>query len=168
MVSTASAEVYPQNTLSAFTNCLPEQLNLEGDWEVALLEISYPSLINNLTKGNFWYIHKNEKYPKTNHYVTQIELNQFISCTIEPGLYQSTDQILIAVNENLKKNWEGNKNNFNLSWSVNQITRKIDFTLPHKDSLSVFGNPDLNCILGFLPITSWITLLAQVFFLRIS
>ena len=53
LVSTASAEIYPQNTLSAFTNCLPEQLNLEGDWEVALLEISYPSLINNVTKGNF-------------------------------------------------------------------------------------------------------------------
>ena len=53
------------------------------------------------------------------------------------------------MNENLKKNWKGKKKNFNLNWSVNQIKRKIDFTLPHKDSLLVFGNPDLNCILDF-------------------
>ena len=149
LVSSASSEIYPQNSLSAFTNFLPEQLNLEGDWEVALLEISYPSLINNVTSGKFWYIHKNDKYQKTNNYVTQKDLEQFIPCRIEPGLYQSTDQILIALNENLKKNWKGNKKNFNLNWSVNQVSRKIDFELPHKDSLLVLGSPDLSAILGF-------------------
>ena len=44
LVSNASGELFPHNTLSSFTNLLPEQVNLEGQWEVALSEISYPSM----------------------------------------------------------------------------------------------------------------------------
>ena len=39
-VFTASGEFFPDNTLSSFTNFLPEQLNLEGQWEAAISEIS--------------------------------------------------------------------------------------------------------------------------------
>ena len=44
LVSHASGEFFPDNPLSSFTNFLPEQVNLEGQWEVAILEISYPSM----------------------------------------------------------------------------------------------------------------------------
>ena len=67
----APFESYPQNSLSAFTNLLPEQQNPEGDWEVVLLKISYPSLINNVASGKFLYNQKIEKYHKTNNYLTQ-------------------------------------------------------------------------------------------------
>ena len=40
LVSNASGELFPDNTLSSCTNFLPEQLNLEGQWEVAISEIS--------------------------------------------------------------------------------------------------------------------------------
>ena len=40
----ASGELFPDNTLSSFTNFLPEQLNLQGQWEVAISEISYRSI----------------------------------------------------------------------------------------------------------------------------
>ena len=42
LVSNASAQLVPDNTLSSFTIFLPEQLNLEGEWEVAISEIAYP------------------------------------------------------------------------------------------------------------------------------
>ena len=35
LVSNASAQIIPDNTLKPFTNFIPEQLNLEGQWEVA-------------------------------------------------------------------------------------------------------------------------------------
>ena len=38
LVSNASGQLFPDNTLSFFTNFLPEQLNLEGQWEVAMSE----------------------------------------------------------------------------------------------------------------------------------
>ena len=53
LVSNASGELFPDNTLSSFTNILPEQLNLEGQWEVAISEISYPSMYQNITEGKF-------------------------------------------------------------------------------------------------------------------
>ena len=42
MVSNASAQLFPDNTLSSFTNFLPEQLNLEGQREVAISKITLP------------------------------------------------------------------------------------------------------------------------------
>ena len=40
LVSNPSRELFPENTLSSLINFLPEQLNLEGQWEVAISEIS--------------------------------------------------------------------------------------------------------------------------------
>ena len=55
LVSNESAQLFPDNTLSSLTNFLPEQLNLDGQWEVAISEISYPSMYQNVTEGNFMF-----------------------------------------------------------------------------------------------------------------
>ena len=49
----ASGELFPDNGLSSFTNFVPEQVNLEGQWKAAISEISYPSMYQNITKGYF-------------------------------------------------------------------------------------------------------------------
>ena len=43
LVSNASFYRYPNNSLSSFTNFLPEQIHFKGEWKVALSELSYPS-----------------------------------------------------------------------------------------------------------------------------
>ena len=53
MVSNASGEMFPDNTLTSFTNFFSEQVNLEGQWEVAISEISYPSMYQNITERKF-------------------------------------------------------------------------------------------------------------------
>ena len=53
LVFNASGELFPDNTISSFTNFLPEQVNLEGQWEVAISEISYSSMYHNITEGYF-------------------------------------------------------------------------------------------------------------------
>ena len=40
--SNASMEHFPDNTLTHYTVKLPKHVSLEGDWEVALMEIHYP------------------------------------------------------------------------------------------------------------------------------
>ena len=55
LVSNESAQLFPDDALSSFTNFLPEQLNLEGQWEVAISEKSYPSRYQNVTEGNFTF-----------------------------------------------------------------------------------------------------------------
>ena len=58
LVSNASAQLFPDKTLRSFTNFLPEQLNLEGQWEVAISEISYPTRYQNVTQGKFMFFDK--------------------------------------------------------------------------------------------------------------
>ena len=66
LVSNASGELFPNNTLSSFTNFLPELVNLEGQWEVAISERSYTSIYQNITEGNFkFYDEKRSKSTAT-------------------------------------------------------------------------------------------------------
>lgn len=42
VVSNASMEIFPENTLSKFVNKLPQTIHLDGDWVVGVHEIFYP------------------------------------------------------------------------------------------------------------------------------
>ena len=55
LVSNASAQLNSDNTLTSFTNFSQEQLNLEGQWKVAITEKSYPSMYQNVTDGKFMF-----------------------------------------------------------------------------------------------------------------
>ena len=85
LVSNASSELFPDNTLSSFTNFLPEQVNLEGQWEVTVSEISYPSMYQNVTEVKFLF-HDNELSKTKDYYY------------LEPGLYHSITDIVEAMN----------------------------------------------------------------------
>ena len=52
----ASFNCYPDNSLKSFTNFLPKQIHLKGEWEFAISEIPYPSLYRNITEGKFTFV----------------------------------------------------------------------------------------------------------------
>ena len=52
LVSSASMNIFPQNTLSSFKNYLNEEINLEGDCRVALSEIIFPAKISQVNKSD--------------------------------------------------------------------------------------------------------------------
>ena len=85
LVSNASEELFPDNTLTSFTKFLPEQVNLEAQWEVAISEISYPSMYQNITEGYFEFF--DEKLPKSSS-----------ANNLEPGLYTSITDLEEAMN----------------------------------------------------------------------
>ena len=85
LVSNASAQLFPNNTLGSFTIFLPEQLILDGQWEVAISEISYPSMYQNVTEGKFMFFDK--KLSKSSEFFY-----------LEPGLYPSITDIIEAMN----------------------------------------------------------------------
>ena len=92
LVSNASLNVYPRNTISSFTNFLPDNITLEGNWEVALLELSHPAEIHNVTQGEF-----------------TIQLNPIpqqyfqYNVSIPPGLYTSVADVIFAMNTEISK-----------------------------------------------------------------
>ena len=56
LVSNASFHFYPNNSLSSFTNFIPEQIHLKGEWEVDISEKSYPSLYQNDAERSFTFV----------------------------------------------------------------------------------------------------------------
>ena len=58
LVSSASMNVLKDNTLVNFKNLLNEEINLQGEWRVAVTEITFPTQINNVTDNNIVYYKK--------------------------------------------------------------------------------------------------------------
>ena len=132
LVSNASFDCYSNNTLISFTKFLPEQINLEREWEVAFTELSYPSLYQNITEGKFFYLDGATPNTKPSDYYT-----------IDPGLYLSISDI---VNEMNKKIQERKK--YEIILHVNKITQRISLSLPIENSLLVIFSADLCHVFG--------------------
>jgi len=64
--SNSSAEYYPDNTVARYTTKLADKIELEGHWEVGLAEISVPSAVQNVVRGQYYYsIYVNDVHIRT-------------------------------------------------------------------------------------------------------
>ena len=133
LVSNASAQLFPDNTLSCFTHFLPEQLNLDGQWEVAISEISYPSMYQNVTKGKFMFFDK--KLSKSSEFYY-----------LEPGLYPSIMDIIEAMNILIQERRNHSENCIKVK--VSRRTQKVEIYLANEGSGLAFFSTDLGHIFG--------------------
>ena len=78
LVSNASFICYPNRNLSSFTNFLPEQIHLKGEWEVAI--------------SIFTFVDGRE---------SSEEKSKVVQMHIEPRLYPSFVDIVVAMNNKL-------------------------------------------------------------------
>jgi len=51
--SNSSMDCYTENSVARFTTKLYDALELEGDWEVGLTQISFPSDVENVLGGHW-------------------------------------------------------------------------------------------------------------------
>ena len=135
LVSNASFDCYPNNTLSSFTNFLPEQINLDGEWEVAITELSYPSLYQTITEGKFFYLDEATPDTKPSDYYT-----------LDPGLYPSISDIVNEMNRKIQERKKYEKTPIKLH--VNKITQRISLSLPNQNSLLCIFSADLCHVFG--------------------
>ena len=133
LVTNASGEFFPNNTLSSFTNFLPEQVNLEGQWEVANSELSYPSMYQNTTEGKFKFF--GEKLLKSTS-----------TYNLEPGLYTSITDIVEAMNTLIQE--RNNHNETCITVKVSRRTQKVVIMLANDTSGLAFCSIDLGHIFG--------------------
>ena len=127
LVSNASGELFPDNTLSYFTKFLPEQVNLEGQWEVAISEKSYPSMYQNITEGKFKFFDK-------------IFSKSTSTYSIEPGLYTSITDIVEAMNKLIQE--RNNHNETCITVKVSRRTQKVVIMLANDSSGLAFCSID--------------------------
>ena len=132
LVPNASAQLFPDNTLSSFTNFLPEQLNLEGQWEVAFSELSYPSIYQNVTAGKFMFFDK--KFSKSSEFYY-----------LDPGLYPSITDIVEVVNTFVQEKHSHNESCITIRVSRNQ---KVEIYLAIEGSGFVFFSTNRGHIFG--------------------
>ena len=131
LVSNASGELLPDKTLSSFTNFLPEQVNLEEQWEVAISEISYASINQNITEGFFNFF--DEKLSKSTS-----------TYNLEPGLYTSVTDIVEATNTRVQE--RNNHNETCTTVKVSRISQKVVIILADDTSGLAFCSTDLGHI----------------------
>ena len=133
LVSNASSQLFPNNTLCSFKNFLPKQVNLEGQWEVAVSEISYPSMYQNVTEGQFLF-HDNDSSKRKQYYY------------LKPGLHHAFTDIVETMISLIK-----NKNNHNticIGLKVDRRTQETAFLLVDDESSLVISSMDLGHVFG--------------------
>ena len=133
LVSNASAQLIPDNTLSSFTNFLPEQLNLHGQWEVAISEISYPSMYQNVTERKFMFSYKKLSKSSEVYY-------------LEPGLYPSITDLVEAMNILIQE--RHNHSEICIKVKVSRRTQKFEIYLANEGSGLAFFSTNLGHIFG--------------------
>ena len=101
LVPNESSQLFPNITLSAFTKFFPEQLNLDGQWDVAISEISLSLMYEIVTEGKFIF---NDKVSKTND-----------AYYLEPGLFSPITDLM--EDENTLIQGKNNHGDSCISWS---------------------------------------------------
>ena len=133
LVSQASEQFFPASTLSSFTNFLPEQMNLEGQWEVANFGKSYPSMYQNITKRNFMFCDK--KLSKSSEFYY-----------LELGLYPSITHIVEAMNTLIQE--RHNHSEKCITAKVSRRKQKVEIYLATEGSDLALFITDLGHIFG--------------------
>ena len=133
LVSNASAPLFPDNTLSSLINFLPEQLNRDGQWQVANSEISHPSMYQNVTDGKIMFFDK--KLSKSSEFYY-----------LEPCLYPSITDIVEALNIFIKERHNHNENCIKVK--VCRRTQKVEIYLTNEGSGLALFSMDLGHVFG--------------------
>ena len=107
---------------------MPEQVNLDGQWEVAISEVSYPSIYQNVTEGKFMFY--DEKLSKTT-----------AAYFLEPGLYSSITDIVEAMNTLIQE--RNNHRDTCITIKVSRVLQKVKVYLANEDSSLAIFSTDL-------------------------
>lgn len=141
LVSNASMNIYKDNTLASFTNFLPEQINLDGEWDVALSEITCPSLYHNVTDGTFKFF---------NDITSRSETDEDVTFTIPKGMYYSAMEIVKHMNKLIKDKYNKPSSDLPIKLTWNALDYHIELTLENEIVvLDLSGSNDLLHIFGF-------------------
>ena len=112
---------------------LPEQVNLEGQWEGAISEISYTSMYQNITEWNFKFF---DEKPS----------NSTSTYNLELGLYTSITDIVETMNTLIQE--RNNHNEICITVKVSRKTQKNVTMLANDTSGLAFCSTDLGHIFG--------------------
>ena len=122
---------FPNIRLNSFTNFLPKQVTLEGQWEVAISKIPYPSMYQSTLEEKFKFF--DEKLSKS-----------MSTYNLEPGLYTYITDIVEAMNTIIQE--RNNHNETCITVKVSRRSQKVLFLVANDTSGPAFCSTDLDHI----------------------
>ena len=120
LVSNASSQVCPQNATASFTNFLPDKNELDGSWEVVLVEVSYPGICYNV-EGGLMTFHYDEKFKHV--------------FAIPPAVFNSMDEFVKSLTDIPKKSRHPKNLDPQFSINIDKESRRLTFC--NKESQNV-------------------------------
>jgi len=147
LVSNSSTKVFPANNASSFKTILPKPIRLIGDYEVALVEMTYPQTIKTLRHNDAWIRLRDTSKP-----------NMLRKQYLRDRNYQLFNQILWELNDFIHRKEkrmleDANESaDFKMTADFERDREKhlMSFRLFNKDGSLEFSQP-LSKILGFYP-----------------
>ena len=134
LISNASIKIFNENTIASFRNQLSQPIHLQGEWQVALTSLSFPSNINNVDSAEI-VVYKASM-------TDQIESNNRSGQLrkIRAGIYNSWEDLVSEIVRITKLK------HFDRKFDV--ITQKLTLTFGKNEGLS-FQDNEIPSILAF-------------------
>ena len=103
LVSIGSMDIHADNTMASFRNHLSQPLHLEGDWRVAVSEITFPHNVKNITTTDFFIYTdktvKEDKVIRTKGGSKIIRQDWNDNAKIEAGQYKTIREVVNALED---------------------------------------------------------------------
>ena len=130
--SNSSGAYYPDNTLSDFTTKLFKPIDLTGEWEVALTEISFPHSFYNITEPFNRILYSGNG-----------SLRNVKTFNIPPGYYHDLKELFLTMHEMMDELGQRN-----IKLTLNKNTQKVKVKLD--GGAFIEFRAELAAMLGFV------------------
>ena len=127
--SNSSMQFYPKNKTSNYITKLPKRLQLDGEWEVGLVEIKYPHTWYNIREGK-----------------NGIEIYQpgrFKQLNIKAGYYKNVPELIKYINKEVDFNHD-----LNVKFAYDDISKRVKVKCVN--DATIILHSDVARILGFV------------------
>ncbi len=128
--SNASLDTFPDNKTTSYRVKLPQNIDLEGSWEVGLYSITYP---------NTWYTLQ-DNFDTHVYYADRS--GTFSTVHVSYGYYETMQELIKAMNKVLARDV-----NDNIKFTYNVLTGKVTVQLKNGYQLVLTGR--LSIVFGF-------------------
>jgi len=88
MLENSSKASCPQNSVAQYTTKLNGQIELDGEWEVGLTEISFPFDVDNVLEGECYFVVSNPEYDDSN-----------LKITLATGYYDMFEELSVGLHD---------------------------------------------------------------------
>jgi len=135
--SNSSMDYYPQNTVAQYTTKLNTSIELDGDWEVGLTEISFPYNIENVVDRECYFK------------ISNPEFDTYIKIPLHGGYYSEFEEVATALHREQANHLHHvpSPDRVPVRFSFNDDLGRVNMTIIN--DLCVMFSPALARLLGF-------------------